>query len=463
MKGSRNIHFRPYFPYNRQSDAARPYICRLAPDADSVLLEWLAREEGTHTLFIAKLGEDPLYHQSIKPGIVRAMGLEEGNEYELFIESPSGLRSNVRLIRTSVVPEGATVINYLHPKDKQYDFSGNCLCSPSLVRTPGGTLLAGMDVFGVDCGQNTSILFSSSDNGITWHYVTDLYPLFWANLFLHKGAVYALGQTQEYGDLLLVRSDDEGRTWSEPSLLFYGSCWRCCSGGLQHTPTQLTRYNGRLYTSFEYGNWTGADFLPGVLSVDENSDLMQPENWHLSALVQYEGKWKEESGRKGENIEGNLIVGPDGQLYDIMRDRVGEWLIMRVNTEDPDAPPEFVALEEAPVTTSMFRVFPYKGKYLLITNRKTEETAAKFSSGPFRNVLSAFVSDDLKSFRLVKDLIDFRNHDPIHYAFQYPSYICDDDGVRITIRAAFNEAENFHNANYNLFYYLSDDEIMKVF
>ncbi len=465
MKGSRKINHRPYIPHNRMADATRPYVCRLAPGANFVSLEWLAKEAGVHQLVIRRRGEEAGNRIPITEACVTADGLAEHTEYELYIESPTGLVSNVRLFRTSDVPAGATVINYLHPEDKQYDFSGNCLCSPSLVRTKSGRLLAGMDVFATKSGQNTTIIFCSDDDGKSWRYLTDFHPFYWANMFMHKGAVYALGQTQEYGDLYIVRSDDDGESWSDPTLLFYGTSWCCKGGGIQHTPMHLTSYNGRLYTGFEYGNWGRPDgHLPGVMSVAEDADLMQPENWSFSEVIPYDGKWKADDGdKKGDSIEGNLVVGPDGVLYDILRHKVGLWLKLRVNTEDHDAAPEYVAIEEAPVSTSMFRLFPYKGKYLLITNRKTEETAASFENNNYRNVLSAFVSCDLKSFKLIKDIVDFRTQDPSLYGFQYPCYIVEEDGVRLTVRSAFNGAENYHNANYSLYYYLSDEEIMAAF
>jgi len=465
MKGSRKIDHRPYIPFNRPKDATRPYICRLAPGADFITLEWLAKEDGEHTLVIRKRGEEAERRIAISSSGVRADGLIKNTEYELFIESPSKAVSNVRLFVTSEVPDGATVINYLHPEDKQYDFSGNCLCSPSLVRLSSGRLIAGMDVFAGKNGQNTTLLYSSEDNGASWNYLTDLHPFYWANMFTHKGALYALGQTQEYGDLYIVRSDDEGESWSDPTLLFYGSSWCCKGGGIQHTPMQLTSFNGRLYTGFEYGNWGLPEgHLPGIISVPEDADLMDSASWSFSEVLPYEGKWKtDDGGVKGNSIEGNLVVGPDGVLYDILRHKVGLWLKLRVNTNDPDAAPEYVAIEEAPVSTSMFRLFPYKGKYLLITNRKTEETASVYGETPYRNVLSAFISDDLQSFRLIKDIVDFRNANPGLYGFQYPCFITEEDGVRLTVRAAFNGAENYHNANYSLYYYLSDKEIMAAF
>jgi len=128
MKGNRNIHHRPYIPYNRHSDAARPYICRLVPGADHVTLEWLKKEEGVHYLVIRRRGEENGRRTEITTTTVTENDLSENTEYELFIESPSGLVSNVRPFITSDVPEGATVINYLHPEDKQYAFSGNSDC-----------------------------------------------------------------------------------------------------------------------------------------------------------------------------------------------------------------------------------------------------------------------------------------------------------------------------------------------
>ena len=107
-----------------------------------------------------------------------------------------------------------TVVNYLHPDDSYYAFSGHALCSPSLVRHPDGHLLASMDVFSGGFPQNLTLIFRSDDDGKTWHYLSELMPCFWGKLFIHKGELYMLSVSTEYGDLLIGKSVDGGKTFS---------------------------------------------------------------------------------------------------------------------------------------------------------------------------------------------------------------------------------------------------------
>ncbi len=66
-----------------------------------------------------------------------------------------------------------TVVNYLHPSDTAYEFSGHCLCSPCLVRLDNGNLLASMDIFNGGAPQNLTLIFESDDDGKTWHYISE--------------------------------------------------------------------------------------------------------------------------------------------------------------------------------------------------------------------------------------------------------------------------------------------------
>ena len=110
------------------------------------------------------------------------------------------LKSRVRLARCG--KSIGTVVNYLHPEDEAYGFSGHYLCSPSMVRHPDGFLLASMDVFAANHPQNLTLIFRSDDDGQTWHYVSELMPCFWGKLFIHKNELYMLSCSTEYGDLL---------------------------------------------------------------------------------------------------------------------------------------------------------------------------------------------------------------------------------------------------------------------
>lgn len=445
MQCSNNICHHPYtVPTMNSTD---PYICRLAPHEDSIELEWFDRStDEAYELRWSVRGEDDWKTQTVIPGTVRIENLLPDTEYELHVRTASGRSSRTRLARTGCIPAGTSVINYLHPEDEQYLFSGRFLCSPSLVKTPGGRLIAGMDVFGPSMGQNTTILFYSDDDGESWHYLCDLYPFYWSSLFYHRDAVYVLGLSTEYGNLQISRSDDEGKTWAPPTTIMYGANKLCAVGGISREPMQMTEYRGRLYTSIAYGSWSTGGHLPGVLSIAVDADPMLAENWTCSEFLPFEGRWKEESGVKGDAIEGNFVKAPDGCLYNYMRWKRGEMLRLRVDTEDPHAALSYDRIEQAPVSNSMFRILASGKKYYLITNRRS-----RTYNDYLRNVLSLYESTDLMDYTLIRDIVNFEDKDPRKFGFQYPAYVLDSSTLYISIRSAFNHADSFHNSNYILF------------
>ena len=446
MKCSGHIVHHPYVPPTQTLDA--PYICRLAPSEQAIQLEWFdKRSHAPYTLFYAKRHSGEWSSVVIEESCITIGNLSPDTDYELFIEDATGRRSRTRPARTGRVPEGTSVINYLHPEDEQYLFSGKYLCSPSIVRTASGRLIAGMDVFGPSMGQNTMLLFYSDDDGDHWRYLCDLYPFYWANLFFHQNAIYVMGVTTEYGNLQISRSTNDGMTWEDPTTLLYGANLLCATGGVAREPMHLTEFKGRFYTACGFGSWKSGGHVPCVLSVDVNADLMVASNWTCSAPLHADERWYNDIGKRGEAIEGNLVVYPDGKLYDCLRWRRGEMLRLRVDTENPDAPPAFVSIDYAPVSNSLFRIIPIGKKYLLITNRKSV-----LYNDFLRNVLSLYESDDLKHFSFIRDIVNFEEQSPRKYGFQYPSFALHESTLYVTIRSAFNNADSFHNSNYMLFY-----------
>ena len=451
MRGSSKLNHRPYMPFNRIQETLCPYICRIAPAEDSVEFQWLDNGcDGVHAVFYSKRNDEKKTKKTVCDHMVTLDGLAKETEYEFYIEAENGKKSRTRLFRTGKVPEGSVVINYLHPEDPCYDYSGKFLGSPNLVRCKSGRLIASMDVFASFQPQNVTLLFYSDDDGKSWSYLTELYPFYWATLFYYRETLYALGLTTEYGHLEITCSKDEGVTWADAKPIFYGSNFSCKYGGVHKMPMQLVPYGGRLYTTVEYGCWEYGSHLPAILSIDENADFMVPENWSMTEVLPFEGEWARSSGKQGDTIEGNLVVAPDGRLYSFMRYRVGEMLKLRVNTEDPDAMPEFVAIVKAPVSNAMFRLIPGDGKYRLITNRKTPESA-KNECWTYRNVLSVFESEDLENYTFVKDIFNYEHIHPEKIGFQYPTFLCENQEILLAVRAAFNEPDNAHNSNYILF------------
>lgn len=454
MRGSNRIEHRPYLPPTRLGELKNPYVCRLAPNAHGFELEWLDRTGAqAYTVFCGLRGSELKPCATVQGNTARVEGLESECDYAFYVESSDRRRSHTRLVRTGAIPAGSVVINYLHPDDTQYDFSGRYLCSPSLARVPGGRLVAGMDVFGGGMAQNLTLLFGSDDDGATWRYLTDLYPFYWASLFVHKGVLYILGLTTEYGNLQIACSQDGGQTWSAPVTLFYGSNMLCDYGGVHRAPMHVVADGERLYTSIEYGCWKMGSHLPSVLSIGEDEDLMQPENWVRSEILPFDGAWKEAAnGVQKDTMEGNIVRAPDGQLYNYLRWSVEKLLRLRIDEEDPEKMLEFAGLHTAPVVNSMFRLFRAEDRYLLITNRKTEASEKRAKDFPrYRNVLSIFESADLEHFTLVKDVYNFENEHPGTVGFQYPAFLYEDGQILLVVRSAFNHPHNEHDANYSLF------------
>lgn len=460
MRGSARIYHKPYIPPICEEMKRQPYISRLAPFADGFEIEIIPISDTCYTLYWSLLEKNEYSKMVMNSHAVKVTGLECDSEYELYIEDSKGLKSKIRRLRTGVIPDGCTVVNYLHPQDDYYRLSGKFLGSPSLVRANDDSLIAGMDYFKLQGAQNIVTLFKSYDNGASWTHLCDLHPFYWSSIFSHNDELYMIGLSTEYGDLRIIKSADCGETWSDPVTLFCGSNLMCITGGMHRAPMQVVKHNGRLYTSCEYGKWGGTTHYPGIISIDENADLMVAENWCCTGFLPFDGKWKEDAVEKGDTIEGNVVVGPDGNLYECLRWKIGEYLKLKINTEDSEASLEYDSLVKAPVSNSMFRILPYKGKYLLFTNRKTE-AAEKLSPNvmSYRNVLSLYVSDDLENFTLIKDIFNFETSPASEIGFQYPVAVPDGDGFILMIRSAFNGADTYHNSNYMLFTKIDASEL----
>jgi len=449
MTGCTTWSYRPYRPLLWNTGDI--YICRIAPGAGYIHLEWLNEEERVCTLFLRKRGEGDFLPVLTSCGTeLDITGLETDAEYEFYLRSGE-LKSRVRLARTSEAV--GTVVNYLHPEDEVYAFSGRYLCSPSLVRHPEGFLLASMDLFAGEHPQNLTLIFRSDDDGKHWHYVSELMPCFWGKLFVHQGALYMLSCSTEYGDLLIGRSDDGGRTFSAPVTLLRGSNGKNGNSGVHKNPQNVMHFGGRLYETLEWGAWANRDYCHAamVMSCDENADLLDPASWHFSPPMPFGPFAPEIAHLPGATmtIEGTLVIAPDGRLKNIMRFGMpGHVLCYDVDTEDPDGALRYDRILPFPANYSKFMIKfdPVSRRYYSIGSRLVDPNT------PVRNLLSLLVSEDLTQWRVAADLLDYRDADPQQVGFQYVDFEMEGDDILFLCRTALNGAHNFHDANYSTFH-----------
>ncbi|MBR3961530.1 MAG: exo-alpha-sialidase, partial [Clostridia bacterium] len=326
------------------------YINRIVPGFNNLHIEWSSINADEYEVYyrIRNTAEFTLAGKTTKCEF-DFENLGRHYEYEFYVAS-GNKKSRVRLARISEAI--GTVINYLHPEDEIYIHSGNNLCSPSIVRHPDGYLLCSMDIHGGGAPQNLTIIFRSDDDGKSWHYVSELMPCYWGKLFIHKGDLYMYATSTEYGDLLIGKSTDGGKTFGTPTVLGRGSGGKKGREGFHKNVENMMIYNGRIYLSVEWGCWANHDLFhaAAVISCDVNADLLDPESWHITPPLKYDPTWPGTvNGHAGATLEGTLVVAPDGNLYNIMRYSInpkaipntGLVLSYKVNAEDPDAPLEY--------------------------------------------------------------------------------------------------------------------------
>lgn len=419
--------YKHFVTYDKISKADIPYICRLIPKECGAIVEIADYACGTDVFVKERCGGEWKSY-AMHDNRCDIDGLKTNTEYFVYVTDSNNQKSDVRLFRTGEII--GTPVNYLHPEDEIYDFSGNFLCSPSLVRLKSGALLASMDVHRCKAPQNITLIFRSDDNGKTWRYVTELVPCFWGKMFCVNGVLYMLGVSTEYGDILIGCSYDEGKTWEEPTVLTRGG--GTCGIGWHRAPCVILKTDKRIYTSVEYGSMAKEGYGNMILYADIDSDLLDAKSWYITDYYQYK--------KYAQIIEGNVIESPNGDILNILRYKENEAVVLKLNEKENKC--EFVKKIKLPIAHTKFEIVRNDdGKYYALGN-----------TFPGRNVLALYKSDDLDEWTFVKNIVDCSNADEKKVGFQYPVFLIENDEMLILSRTAYNDADNFHNSNYITFH-----------
>ena len=459
MKGHHSWSYHPYRPLLRH--VGDIYICRIAPGKNTVHLEWLDVGAPEYCVYCRERnsGDFLLCGKTGGTGFTLE-NLYADTDYEFYVQS-GDKKSRIRLARTGEAV--GVVVNYLHPDDEAYAFSGRYLCTPSLVRHPEGFLLASMDLHEGNGPQNLTLIFRSDDDGETWHYVSELMPCFWGNMFIHNGDLYMLSCSTEYGDLLIGKSTDGGKTFSPPVCLLRGSNGKNGNDGVHKSAPNVLVHNGRLYTTVEWGAWANKEYCHAgmVMSCDLHDDLLTPENWSFTPPKKFDPSDAPElSSLPGctMTIEGTAVVDKNGKLLDVLRFGGNRCIIAyEADLQNPEAPLTYSRCIPFPANLSKF-VIQYdevSQTYYSIASRLPENSDATYSRNP-RNLLSLLASKDMAHWYLVTDLIDYSHRDPQEFGFQYVYFEIDGDDIIYLCRTAMNGAHNFHDSNYSTFHRIED-------
>jgi hypothetical protein len=444
-------------------------ITRLAPNNRRLQVDWMKSGIPSGVSLAIQYTTsgkdwDDCVSFSVEHDQKRAMisNLENGLDYRLRLVALDDqeqvlVESATRLFRTGFVP--GVAVNYIHPEDYTYNFSGRSPASPSIVKLPTGKLIASHDVFWGNHGQNLTLVFQSSDEGNTWEFLSEISPCFWGKLFLHRSALYMLSTSTEYGALLIRRSDDQGRTWSEPTEILPAGDRK--SGGPHKAPVPVLEYQGRLFSAVELGSWSLGGHDAGVISASVDTDLMDPKSWTVTPFLPYDPTWPG-TIRDGENpsmLEGNVVVTPNGELVNILRYHTrggqpdyGKAIMLDIDKDRPGAPLKFRQVIDFEGNMSKFTILydEQSKKYWSLVNRVTTENVNQ------RNVLTLVSSTNLVDWNIEADILNYEDNgwpeDLTKVGFQYVDWLIDHDDILFLSRTAINGAWNFHNANHITFH-----------
>ncbi len=157
---------------------------------------------------------------------------------------------------------------------------------PALARLPAGRLIGCMLHAGADTEKQrewTVRVHTSDDRGRTWIHRVDV-PMIDCFPFAAGASVYVIGGRH---DLTIIRSDDQGTTWSPPVKLTAGKLWYCHPGSAVFTRERIYFVMEQIMAPIDRGFPTHV-FAPVVLSARTSDDLTKPDAWTFSNTLSFQ-------------------------------------------------------------------------------------------------------------------------------------------------------------------------------
>jgi hypothetical protein len=334
--------------------------------------------------------------------------------------------------------------------------------SPGIAKLSDTTYLAKCDEFGPGSKEHRSAItnvFRSDDRGDTWHQVARVEGLFWATLFSWHDAPYLLGMNKHHGAIVLMRSDDQGRTWSTPDSPERGLL---TSEGEYHTaPVPVIEHRGRLWRAVEDamgGTRWGSRYRARMMSIPLNGILLSQDNWTLSEPLASQQKWM--NGEFHGWLEGNAVVTRNDKVVNILRiacSEGGKAAIVHVSDDGKSLtfdPTQDIIEFPGGAKKFTIRFDPVTDTYWTLSNPVMPRHDGESTAGSIRNTLALMRSKDLTDWEIRSILL--YHPDIRHHGFQYPDWLFDGDDLIAAIRTAYDDgqggAHNAHDANYLTFH-----------
>ena len=231
-------------------------------------------------------------------------------------------------------------------------------------------------------------------------------------------------------------------------------------------PTPVVEHGNRLYLALERADgpditW-GKRFGALVLSAPIDADLLAASSWEFSNTLPYDQRYL--AGQFGGWLEGNMVIGPENTLYNLLRVENDSSYVERaaLTTYTPDTNTLFFDAEtdfiEFPGGSKKFTVKfdPITTTYMALTNTICEPARNIYMTEPdyIRNTVALLISKDLRNWQVTHVVL--QTPDIAKTAFQYIDFsLVADDIVFVSRTAAsdwYGGAHSFHDANFLTFH-----------
>jgi hypothetical protein len=350
-----------------------------------------------------------------------------------------------------------TVINYSPASTGVY------LGSPSIVIWTNGDYIASDDNFG-----SVSMVFKSIDRGATWQQIASLSGQDWSTLFTNNGALYLMGSSGStgggYGSVVIRRSTDQGVTWTTPTNSASGLILAAGSAGNDYCtgPTPVLNYNGRFWRAMEHRVGPSSGWAPYfqafMMSSPTNADLLNATNWTSSSQIAGNSTWL--TNNFGGWLEGNAVIGRNGQVFDMLRVASLNYpetvAIVPISTDGVtasfDPTNDFISFPGGS-TKFTIRYDPQSDLYWTLAAWVQPFDQAAAGPGSVRNTLALTSSPDLTNWTVCS--IVLYHPDTVYHGFQYVDWQFDGNDLIAAVRTAYDDglggANSYHNSNFTTF------------
>lgn len=158
------------------------------------------------------------------------------------------------------------------------------LYTPSILRLESGRLVASYEQGGKQRKEDYAFLLISDDGGKTWKKTGET-SITHGRLFQAGKSIYYLGHQ---GDLRIVRSDDQGETWSPLYQLTEGQGWHQSACNVWKAKGNVYLVMER-YASDKIRGWRVGDLAPVLMRAKETDDLTKKESWTFASELPFDG------------------------------------------------------------------------------------------------------------------------------------------------------------------------------